>query len=81
MKKLLISSVVAVLCMGASVVYADDTHHPEQGSAPAFKSSPRKSDGIWERYYPKGSAGDSGVADAQMGKAQERMKQTQALMG
>lgn len=68
MKKLLISSVVAVLCMGASVVYADDTHHPEQGSAPAFKSSPGKSDGIWECYYPKGSEGDSGVADAQMGQ-------------
>ena len=81
MKKLLISSVVVVMCMGAPVVYADDTHHPEQGSAPASKSSPGKSDVIWERHDPEGNAGDSGAADAQMVKAQERMKQAQALMG
>lgn len=81
MKKLLISSVVVVMCMGAPVVYADDTHHPEQGSAPASKSVPGKSDVIWERHDPEGSAGDSGAADAQMAKAQERMKQAQALMG
>ncbi len=81
MKKLLISSVVVVMCMGAPVVYADDTHHPEQSSAPASKSSLGKSDVIWERHDPEGSAGDSGAADAQMVKAQERMKQAQALMG
>ena len=81
MKKLLISSVVVVMCMGAPVVYADDTHHPEQGSAPASKSTSGKSDVIWERHDPEGSAGDSGAADAQMAKAQERMKQAQALMG
>lgn len=83
MKKLLIGSVVAVLCMGASVVYADDTHHPEQGSAPASKPAPGKT------VLPKqpaatdksmSSAGGNSVADAQMGKAQERMKQAQALM-
>src|SRR4030066_1888223 len=66
MKKLLIGSVVAVLCMGAPAVYADDTHQHEQGSAPESKSS--------------SSAKDSSVADVQMGKAQERMKQAQALM-
>lgn len=58
MKKLLIGSAIVMLCVGAPVVYADDTHHPEENSA-------------------KGS----GVADAQMGKAQERMKQARALMG
>ncbi len=84
MKKLLISSVVAVLCMGAPVVYADDTHHPEQGSAPATKSASEKSTPSKQSAIPDktmSSAGDSGVADAQMGKAQERMKQAQALMG
>jgi hypothetical protein len=65
LKKFLIGSVVAVLCTGAPAVRADDTHHPEQGSAPDKSMS---------------SAGDSSVADAQMGKAQERMKQAQALM-
>src|SRR3990170_3928510 len=65
-KKFLIGSVVAVLCMGAPAVYADDTHQHGQGSAPESKSS--------------SSAGDSSVADMQMGKAQERMKQAQALM-
>ena len=82
MKKLLISSVVAVLCTGAPVVYADDAHHPEQGSAPASKPSAGK--------LPKqpatpdksmGNAEGGGVTDAQMAKAQERMKQAQALMG
>src|SRR3989304_3804202 len=52
--------------MGAPAVYADDTHQHGQGSAPESKSS--------------SSAGDSSVADMQMGKAQERMKQAQALM-
>ena len=66
MKKFLIGSVVAVLCTGAPAVYADDTHQHEHGSAPESKSS--------------SSAGDSSVADMQMGKAQERMKQAQALM-
>src|SRR3972149_111117 len=65
-KKFLIGSVVAVLCMGAPAVYADDTHQHGQGSAPESKSS--------------SSAGDSSVADMQMGKAQESMKQAQALM-
>jgi len=84
MKKLLISSVVAVLCMGAPVVYADDTHHPEQGSAPATKSASEKSTPSKQSAIPDktmSSAGGSGVADAQMGKVQERMKQAQALMG
>ncbi len=66
MKKFLIGSVVAVLCMGVPVVYADDTHQHEHGSATESKSS--------------SSAGDSSVADMQMGKAQERMKEAQALM-
>ena len=66
MKKFLIGSVVAVLCMGAPAVYADDTHQHGQGSAPESKSS--------------SSAGDSSVADMQMGKAQERMKEAQAFM-
>lgn len=83
MKKLLIGSVVAVLCTGASVVHADDTHHPEQGSAPASKSAPGKSVLPNQPAAPDKSmsiAGDSSVADVRMGKAQERMKQAQALM-
>lgn len=67
MKKLLISNMVAGLMMSASVAYADDAHHPEQGGTPAVKSAPDK-------------AMSSGAADAQMVKAQERMKQAQALM-
>src|SRR3972149_4844859 len=59
MKKFLIGSVVAVLCMGAPAVYADDTHQHGQGSAPESKSS--------------SSAGDNSVADMQMGKAQALM--------
>ena len=66
MKKFLIGSVVAVFCMGAPAVHADDTHQHGQASAAESKSS--------------SSAGGSSVADAQMGKAQERMKQAQALM-
>ncbi|MBI5751859.1 MAG: hypothetical protein HZA59_06905 [Hydrogenophilales bacterium] len=84
MKKLLISSVVAVLCMGAPVIYADDTHHPEQSSAPAPKSVPGKNVMPKQPATPDktmSSTGDSGAADAQMAKAQERMKQAQALMG
>src|SRR3989338_6279064 len=67
MKKLLISSVVAVLCTCAPAVYADDAHHPEQGGTPAVTSAPDQ-------------AMRGGVADEQMAKAQERMKQAQALM-
>ena len=83
MKKLLISSLVVVLCFGASAVYADDTHQHEHGSAPDTKSS------AGTKVLPKqptspdksmSSAGESSVADAQMGKAQERMKQAQAIM-
>lgn len=83
MKKLLIGSVVAVLCTGASMVHADDTHQHEQGSAIVSKSATGKN------VLPKqpaatdksmSSAGDSSVADMQMGKAQERMKQAQELM-
>jgi hypothetical protein len=83
MKKLLIGSLVAVLCMGASAVYADDTHQHEQGSAPDTKSS------AGTKVLPKqpaspdksvSSSGNCSVADAQMGKAQERMKQAQAIM-
>jgi len=83
MKKLLISSVVAVLCAGASVVYADDAHHPEQGSAPAAKPAAGKNVLPKQPATPDKSmsnAGGSSVADAQMGKAQERMQQAQALM-
>lgn len=83
MKKLLISSVVAVLCMGASAVYADDAHHPDQGSAPASKPAAGKSVPPKQPAAPDKSmsnAEGSGVADAQMAKAQERMKQAQALM-
>ena len=67
MKKLLISNMVAWLLMSAPVAYADDAHYPEQGGTPAVKSAPDQ-------------AMSSGVADAQMAKAQERMKQAQALM-
>jgi len=83
MKKLLISSVVVALCAGAPVVYADDAHHPEQGSASASKPVAGKN------VLPKqpaasdksmGNAEGSGAADAQMAKTQERMKQAQALM-
>src|SRR3989338_2433009 len=65
MKKLLISHIVAGLLMGTPMAYDDDAHHPEQGGTPA--SAPDK-------------AMSSSVADAQMAKAQERMKQAQALM-
>src|SRR3990167_10619549 len=83
MKKLLIGSVVVVLCTGASAVYADDAHHPEQGSAPASKPAAGKNVLPKQPAAPDksmGSAESSGVADAQMVKAQERMKQAQALM-
>ncbi len=68
MKKLLIGNVVAGLLMSVPMAYADDAHHPEQDSMPAVKSAPDQ-------------AMSGGVADAQMAKAQERMKQAQALMG
>lgn len=72
MKKLLMGTVVAALLTGAPVVYADDAHHPEQGGAPAAKPAvPDKS-----MSHAEGSS----AADAQMVKAQERMKQAQALM-
>jgi hypothetical protein len=83
MKKFLIGSMVAMLCMGASAAYADDTHQHEHGSAPETKSSagtnvlpsqPAASD------KSMSSAGNCNVSDAQMGKAQERMKQAQAIM-
>ena len=83
MKKLLISSVVVVLCAGAPAVYADDAHHPEQGSAPAAKPAAGKNVLPRQPATPDKSmsnAGGSSVADAQMGKAQERMQQAQALM-
>lgn len=73
MKKLLIGGVVAVLCAGVSVVYADDAHHPGQGSAPAAKQAPAPD-------KPMGGEKCDGAADAPMGKAEERMKQAQALM-
>lgn len=73
MKKLLMGSVVAAaLLTGAPVVYADDAHHHEQGGAPAAK--PAVSDKSMS--HEEGSS----TADAQMVKAQERMKQAQALM-
>ena len=67
MKKLLISNMVAGLMISASAVYAEDAHHPDQGGTPAVKSASDK-------------AVSSDVADAQMAKAQERMKQAQVLM-
>ena len=79
MKKLLISSVVVGLLMGTPAAYADDTHHPEQGGAPAAKSSPEK-EVVPRQPAAPDKAMSSGVADAQMVKAQERMKQAQALM-
>jgi len=84
MKKLLISSIVAGLFTSVPAVYADDAHHPEKGGAPAAKSAPEKSMLPKQPASPEkamSSAGDSGAADAQMAKAQERMKQAQALMG
>ncbi|MDP2142847.1 MAG: hypothetical protein Q8J80_01835 [Gallionella sp.] len=78
MKKLLISSVVAVLCAGAPAVYAVDEHHPEQGGTPASKSAPEKEVQLSQPAAPGKAM--SGTADAQMVKAQERMKQAQALM-
>lgn len=84
MKKLLIGSVVAGLLMGAPVIYADDTHHPEQGGAPATKPAARKNTPSKQPATPEktmSSTGDNSAADAQMAKAQERMKQAQALMG
>lgn len=84
MKKLLIGSVVAVLCTGASAVYADDAHHPEQGSAPASKPAAGKNVLPKQPATPDKSMGNAeggGVTDAQMAKAQERMKQAQVLMG
>lgn len=83
MKKLLFSSVVAVLYMGTSVVYADDSHHPEQGGAPAAKSASRENTPPKQPATPDktmSSTGDNGVVDAQMTKAQEHIKQAQALM-
>jgi hypothetical protein len=79
MKKLLIGSLVAVLCTGAPAVYAEDTHGgaPETKSAPGDKVLPKQPAAPDESMK---SAGDSCVADAQMGKAQERMKQAQAIM-
>jgi len=83
MKEFLIGSMVAMLCMGVSAAYADDTHQHEHGSAPDTKSSAGtnvlpKQPSVSDKSMS--SSGDSSVADAQMVKAQERMKQAQALM-
>jgi len=84
MKKLLMSSMVAVLCTGAQVVYADDTHHPDQGGAPAAKAVPGKvAPAVKKSTAPRMSVDDAGccgITNEQMDKAQERMKQAQALM-
>ena len=45
MKKLLISSVVAVLFMGASGVHADDAHHPDQPDRTDKVAAPASADG------------------------------------
>jgi len=79
MKKLLISNMVAGLLMGAPAAYADDAHHPEQGGTPAVKSAPAK-DVLSKQPAAPDKAMNSGVAEAQMVKAQEHMKQAQALM-
>lgn len=84
MKKLLICSVVAVLCSGAPAVYAEDAHHPDQVSAPAAKAATVKTVPADKKSAaskkPAGNAGGCGITDEQMDKAQERMKQAQALM-
>lgn len=83
MKKLLMSGVVAVLCSGAPAVYADDAHHPDQAGAPAAKAAPGKTAPAGKKpAASKKPVGDAAccIADEQMGKAQERMKQALALM-
>lgn len=83
MKKLLIGSLVAVLCAGAPAVYADDTHQHEQGGASESKSAPGDNVLPTQPAAPDKSMKSTGgccVADAQMDKAQERMKQAQAIM-
>ena len=45
MKKLLISSVVAGLLIGAPVVYADDAHHPDQQGQTSKVTAPVSADG------------------------------------
>ena len=45
MKKLLISSAVAVLFMGASGVHADDAHHPDQTGRTGKVAAPASADG------------------------------------
>ena len=83
MKKLLISNIVAGLLLGAPAIYAEDAHHPEKGGTPAAKSAPAKTAPPKQPAATDKAAGtgDSTAAGAQMGKAQERMKQAQALMG
>lgn len=93
MKKLLLGSVVTMLCLGGASVYADEAHHPEGGDASAPKLSPGKNVPPKPTSAPDNSLGNSpeksmgesgGGSDAagmQMGKAQERMKQAQAIMG
>lgn len=76
MKRLLI--VVAVLCAGVPAVFAADEHHPEQGGTPASRSAPEKEVQLSQPAAPGKAM--SGTADAQMVKAQERMKQAQMLM-
>jgi hypothetical protein len=81
MKKLLISCVVAGSFAGMPVVYADDAHHPEKVGAPESKTTPGKDVLPKQPAAPdKAMSGTGGVADDQMAKAQERMKQAQALM-
>ena len=45
MKKLLISSAVAVLFMGAPGVHADDAHHPDQTGRTGKVAAPASADG------------------------------------
>ncbi len=81
MKKLLISSVAVLLFACAPVVYAVDAHHPEQGGTPAAGSAPEKEALPKQPAAPdKTMSSTGGTSDAQMVKAQERMKQAQALM-
>lgn len=80
MKKLLISSVMVAMFAGAPVVYADDAQHSGHVGAAAAKPATGKD--VSAGQPDKSTSGEScgGAAGATMGKAQERMKQAQALM-
>ncbi len=84
MNKLLINSLVTGIFMSAAVVYADDAHHPEQSGAAVVKSAPGKMVPADKKSTVHRKSlvhmGSCSITDEQMGKAQERMKQAQAIM-